>query len=83
MNVQKRNDVTIYNLSSGPQLPEWLGERARRNLAKRDEGIRRRIELIQDFQMPSSSSRVIQYADGRYIMVEPILPESDATIFMI
>eukprot|EP00429_Kryptoperidinium_foliaceum_P027044 CAMPEP_0176137888 /NCGR_PEP_ID=MMETSP0120_2-20121206/70023_1 /TAXON_ID=160619 /ORGANISM="Kryptoperidinium foliaceum, Strain CCMP 1326" /LENGTH=423 /DNA_ID=CAMNT_0017473779 /DNA_START=57 /DNA_END=1329 /DNA_ORIENTATION=+ len=69
MNVQKRNDVSIYNLSSGPTIPEWLGDRARRNLSKRDEAVRRRIELIQDFQMPSSSSKVVQSADGRYIMV--------------
>jgi ribosome biogenesis protein ENP2 len=74
MNVQKRNDVTIYNLSSGPQLPEWLGERARRNLSKRDENIRRRIELIQDFSMPSSSSKVVQSADGRYIIVGGTYP---------
>jgi ribosome biogenesis protein ENP2 len=74
MNVQKRNDVTIYNLSSGPQLPEWLGDRARRNLSKRDELIRRRIELIQDFQMPSSSSKVVQSSDGRYIIVGGTYP---------
>jgi ribosome biogenesis protein ENP2 len=74
MNVQKRNDVTIYNLSSGRTLPEWLGERARRNLAKRDEGIRRRIELIQDFQMPSSSSKVVQSNDGRYVIVGGTYP---------
>lgn len=75
MNVQKRNDVTIYNLSSGPMLPEWLGDRARRNLSKRDEQIRRRIELIQDFQMPSSSSKVVQsHGDGRYIVVGGTYP---------
>jgi ribosome biogenesis protein ENP2 len=74
MNVQKRNDVTIYNLSAGRTLPEWLGERARRNLAKRDEGIRRRIELIQDFQMPSSSSKVVQSNDGRYVIVGGTYP---------
>lgn len=74
MNAQKRNDVTIYNLSSGRTLPEWLGERARRNLAKRDEGIRRRIELIQDFQMPSSSSKVVQSSDGRYVIVAGTYP---------
>lgn len=74
MNVQKRNDVTIYNLSSGPTLPEWLGERARRNLSKRDENVRRRIELLQDFQMPSSSSKIVASADGRYIMVGGTYP---------
>mmetsp|Transcript_25828 Transcript_25828/g.28920 ORF Transcript_25828/g.28920 Transcript_25828/m.28920 type:complete len:790 (-) Transcript_25828:1616-3985(-) len=75
MNIQKRNDVTIYNLSSGPMLPEWLGDRARRNLSKRDEQIRRRIELIQDFQMPSSSSRIVQSSgEARYIIVGGTYP---------
>ena len=74
MNVQKRSDVSIYCLSSGPQLPEWLGEQARRNLNKRDESIRRRIELIQDFQMPASSSKLVQSADGRYIIAAGTYP---------
>eukprot|EP00538_Stauroneis_constricta_P004375 CAMPEP_0119565120 /NCGR_PEP_ID=MMETSP1352-20130426/29072_1 /TAXON_ID=265584 /ORGANISM="Stauroneis constricta, Strain CCMP1120" /LENGTH=803 /DNA_ID=CAMNT_0007613977 /DNA_START=33 /DNA_END=2441 /DNA_ORIENTATION=- len=69
MNVQRRNDVAIYSLSSGPVLPEWLGDRARRNISKRDEQVRRRIELIQDFQMPSSSSKIVTSADGRYVIV--------------
>mmetsp|Transcript_39004 Transcript_39004/g.80982 ORF Transcript_39004/g.80982 Transcript_39004/m.80982 type:complete len:807 (-) Transcript_39004:104-2524(-) len=74
MNVQKRNGVSIYCLSNGPSLPEWLGERARRNLSKNDEAIRRRIELIQDFQMPSSSSKLVQSNDGRYIMAAGTYP---------
>jgi ribosome biogenesis protein ENP2 len=74
MNVQKRNDVSIYCLSSGPTLPEWLGERARRNLSKKDENVRRRIELIQDFQMPSSSTKLVQSTDGRYIFAAGTYP---------
>jgi len=74
MNVLKRNDALIYCLSSGPTVPEWLGERARRNLSKRDDSFRRRIELIQDFQMPSSSSKLAQSADGRYIMAAGTYP---------
>lgn len=74
MNVQRRNDAAIYCLSSGPTLPEWLGDRARRNLSKRDESIRRRIELIQDFCMPSSSSKIVQSPDGRYIIAAGIYP---------
>lgn len=73
--MQRRNhNVSIYNLSSGPTLPEWLGDRARRNLSKRDEAVRRRIELIQDFQMPSSSNKIVQSRDGRYIMVGGTYP---------
>jgi ribosome biogenesis protein ENP2 len=74
MNVQKRNDALIYCLSSGPTLPEWIGDRARRNLSKRDESIRRRIDLIQDFQMPSSSTNLVQSRDGRYIMAAGTYP---------
>ncbi|GKY97468.1 hypothetical protein MPSEU_000705200 [Mayamaea pseudoterrestris] len=74
MNVQRRNDVAIYCLSSGPTLPEWLGERARRNLSKKDENIRRRIELLQDFQMPAASSKLVSSNDGRYIIAAGTYP---------
>lgn len=74
MDVTKRNDVSIYCLSSGPNIPEWMGERARRNLSKNDDAVRRRIELLQDFQMPASSSKLVQSADGRYIMVAGTYP---------
>lgn len=68
MEVQQRNDTRIYALSNGPNLPEWIGERARRNLAKRDSSIRRRIELLQDFSMPVASSKIVQSKDGRFIV---------------
>eukprot|EP00979_Chaetoceros_neogracilis_P009019 scaffold2034_cov270-Chaetoceros_neogracile.AAC.1 len=68
MEVQQRNDTKIYALSNGPNLPEWIGERARRNLAKRDSSIRRRIELLQDFAMPASSNKLVQSKDGRFII---------------
>lgn len=68
MEVQQRNSTRIYSLSNGPSLPEWISERAKRNLAKRDSNIQRRIELLQDFAMPSSSSKLIQSRDGRFIL---------------
>ncbi len=68
MEVQQRNSTKIYALSNGPTLPEWISERARRNLSKRDSNIRRRIELLQDFSMPASSSKLIQSKDGRFIL---------------
>jgi ribosome biogenesis protein ENP2 len=58
----------VYCVTSGPTLPDWLGERARRNLSKRDVGIRRRIELLQDLQMPTASNVIRQSPDGRYIL---------------
>ena len=68
MDVQERNSTRIYALSNGPTLPEWLGERARRNLAKRDSNIRRRLDLLQDFGMPSSSQKLVPSRDGRFLM---------------
>jgi ribosome biogenesis protein ENP2 len=74
MIVQKRGDVSIYNLTAGPSLPEWASERARRNLSKKDEGIRRRIELLQDFGMPASSNKIRESPDGRYLLAVGTYP---------
>jgi len=63
-----RNDVKVYNLSAGKALPEWLTERKRRQLAKRDVDFRRRIELIQDFTMPDVSGCIKVSPDGQYII---------------
>lgn len=68
MEVQESNSNRVYALSNGPSLPDWIGERARRNLAKRDSNIRRRIELLQDFTMPAASSKLVQSRDGRFII---------------
>jgi ribosome biogenesis protein ENP2 len=80
MNVQNRNGVNVYCLSSSSfsagNLPEWssLGDRARRNLSKIDEGFRRRIELLQDFSMPASSNKLVQSSDARYIIAAGTYP---------
>ena len=58
MQVSSTNDVKIYNLSAGKSLPEWLTERKRRQLVKNDIEVRKRIELIQDFEMPAVSDCV-------------------------
>eukprot|EP00559_Dactyliosolen_fragilissimus_P002418 CAMPEP_0184864204 /NCGR_PEP_ID=MMETSP0580-20130426/14089_1 /TAXON_ID=1118495 /ORGANISM="Dactyliosolen fragilissimus" /LENGTH=880 /DNA_ID=CAMNT_0027362891 /DNA_START=49 /DNA_END=2688 /DNA_ORIENTATION=+ len=68
MDVQERNATRTYSLSTGPAIPEWLGERARRNLSKRDSAIRRRIELLQDLSFPDSSTRLKCSPDGRYLL---------------
>lgn len=67
MQVSNSNNVNIYNLSHGKSLPEWLSERKRRQLQKQDSDVRRRIELIQDFEMPGVSNEVQLTRDGRYI----------------
>lgn len=67
MQVTNSNNIKIYNLSSGKSLPEWISERKRRLLQKKDIGIRQRIELIQDFEMPHVSNNVKISRDGKFI----------------
>ena len=38
MQVTTTNDVKVYNLSAGRSLPEWISERKRRTLLKKDAG---------------------------------------------
>uniref|UniRef100_A0A0K0DDF2 Nucleolar protein 10 n=1 Tax=Angiostrongylus cantonensis TaxID=6313 RepID=A0A0K0DDF2_ANGCA len=55
MQVSSINDVRIYNLSSGKSIPEV--------------DVRRRVQLIQDFEMPDVSHTVNVSQDGRYVFV--------------
>ncbi|XP_002157010.2 nucleolar protein 10 [Hydra vulgaris] len=68
MLVSQANNVKVYNLSSGKSLPEWISDRKKRQLLKNDTDLRRRIELIQDFDMPTSSNCVQVSPDGQYII---------------
>lgn len=72
MQVSTTNDVKIYNLSAGKSLPEWLTERKKRQLVKNDIEIRKRIELIQDFEMPAISDRIRISKDGQYVLATGI-----------
>ena len=72
MQVSTTNDVKIYNLSAGKSLPEWLTERKRRQLVKNDIEVRKRIELIQDFEMPAVSDRIKISPDGQYVLATGI-----------
>lgn len=51
---------------------QWLTERKRRALLKKNVDIRRRIELIQDFDMPGLSSTVKVSKDGQYVLATGI-----------
>jgi hypothetical protein len=39
MQVVRKDDVSIYNLTRGKQLPDWLSERKRRKLQQEDTEI--------------------------------------------
>lgn len=67
MNVFCPNDINIYDLSGGKNLPDFLSERKRRDLLRKDVSLRRRIDLIQDFDMPTVNTRVHVSNDGQYV----------------
>ncbi|XP_059163075.1 nucleolar protein 10-like [Physella acuta] len=67
MQVCNANNVKIYNLSAGKSLPEWLTDRQKRKLQNRDDDVRKRLELIQDFEMPSVSNCVKVSPDEQFI----------------
>ncbi|XP_031732698.1 nucleolar protein 10 [Anarrhichthys ocellatus] len=68
MQISSVNDVKIYNLSHGKSLPEWLSDRKKRQLQKKDVDIQRRIELIQDFEMPMVCTSIKVSRDGQFIL---------------
>ena len=72
MQVTEVNDIKTYNLSHGKTIPEWLSDRKKRLLLKKDVDLRRRIQLIQDFEMPTVSNTVNISRDGQYIIATGI-----------
>ncbi|KAL3982454.1 NUC153 domain family protein [Acanthocheilonema viteae] len=67
MQILSANDVKIYNLSAGKSIPDWITDRKRRKLEQNDIDLRRRIQLIQDFDMPDISNTITVSPDRRYI----------------
>jgi ribosome biogenesis protein ENP2 len=57
----------VYNLTSGATLPAWISDRKKRELAK-DVDFRRRIELVQDLEFPTSCQRIEMSPDGGYLV---------------
>lgn len=72
MQVSDPNNVKIYNLTAGKSLPQWLSDRKKRALLKKDIDLRRRIELLQDFDMPDVSNCIKVSKDGHYILATGI-----------
>ena len=73
MKVSTFNGCKVYNLSTGAALPSWMTENKKRGLAKSDE-YRKRIELIQEFNMPIASTKVKFCPDGEHIIAVGTYP---------
>ncbi len=54
-------------------MPQWLSENKKKDLAK-DEEYRKRLELIQDFEMPTAAHVVKMTRDGEHIIVAGTYP---------
>uniref|UniRef100_A0A8D2BPJ9 Nucleolar protein 10 n=1 Tax=Sus scrofa TaxID=9823 RepID=A0A8D2BPJ9_PIG len=80
MQVSSLNEVKIYSLSCGKSLPEWLSDRKKRALQKKDVDVRRRIELIQDFEMPTVCTTIKVSKDGQYILATIVFLHNDRYI---
>ncbi|XP_055624870.1 nucleolar protein 10 [Toxorhynchites rutilus septentrionalis] len=68
MLVTDVGEVKIYNLSAGKALPDWVSDKKRREAQRKNVDINRRIELIQDFEMPTVATSVDISPDGQYIL---------------
>lgn len=75
MKVATFNGCKVYNLSTGKTMPQWLSENKRRMLSK-DDDYRRRLELIQDFEMPTAAQTIKMTKDGEHIVVCGTYPPS-------
>mmetsp|Transcript_3098 Transcript_3098/g.4768 ORF Transcript_3098/g.4768 Transcript_3098/m.4768 type:complete len:732 (+) Transcript_3098:125-2320(+) len=73
MKVATFNGCKVYNLSNNKTLPLFLSERKKRALAK-DEDYRRRLELIQDFEMPTATQCLKMTKDGEHIIATGTYP---------
>ena len=73
MKVATFNGCKVYNLSSGKTMPEWLSQSKKRALAK-DEEYRKRMELIQDFEMSTAAQCIKMTADCEHIIVTGVYP---------
>jgi len=62
------NDIKCYNLSAGKTTPQFFDEalKKKKSLRYNDE-YKRRVELIQDFEFPTSANCVKVSQDGQFI----------------
>ncbi|XP_055684325.1 nucleolar protein 10 [Lutzomyia longipalpis] len=68
MSITDVNDVKIYNLSAGKSLPDWLTDQKKKKLLNKNGDLRRKIDLIQDFDMPGVSTSIKVTPDRQYII---------------
>ena len=75
MSVLELNNVKVFNLSSGKSLSQFISESTKTKKSLRyNQEYRNRLELIQDFEFPTASSRVHVSSDGEYLAASGVYP---------
>ncbi|KAL7301440.1 hypothetical protein TKK_0005881 [Trichogramma kaykai] len=67
MQASYNNDVKIYNLNAGKNIPDFLPAAKRKKLMKSDASIQNQIRLIQELDMPDVTTNIKISNDERYI----------------
>ncbi|CAH8470464.1 unnamed protein product [Dicrocoelium dendriticum] len=67
MNVMKLNGIKVYNLTATRAFPEWASRAEKRRKMSKDPGLAKHLELIQDLEMPDSSTYICTSPDGQYL----------------
>lgn len=73
MKVANFNGCKVYNLSTGKTMPDWLTQSKKRALQK-DEEYRKRLELIQEFEMTTAAQCIGMSKDYEHIIVTGTYP---------
>eukprot|EP00949_MAST-11_sp_MAST-11-sp1_P004667 g4667.t1 len=63
--------VKVYNLTAGKSIPEFLTPKQRRRL-NQQAAFRNRIELLQDFEFPTSSTCARFSRDGEFFHIHEL-----------
>jgi ribosome biogenesis protein ENP2 len=75
MSVLELNNVKVFNLSSGKSLSQFIADsiKTKKSLRSNIE-YKNRLELIQDFEFPTASSRVHVSQDSEYFAACGVYP---------
>jgi ribosome biogenesis protein ENP2 len=73
MKVTDMNGVKVYTVSGQKSFASWLAPDKKRSLRKDAEYLRR-IDLVQDLQFDTASTRLKATPDGQYLIASGIYP---------
>uniref|UniRef100_A0A7S4M4P8 Nucleolar protein 10 n=1 Tax=Vannella robusta TaxID=1487602 RepID=A0A7S4M4P8_9EUKA len=73
MNVVAPSGASVYNITAGKTLPQWIPNRSKKEM-KKDTDFQHRIQLLQDFEFNGSCQQIRVSDDGYYIAAVGMYP---------